>query len=131
MLGKQDIDSFLQTESAENDAKTFLECNEGRLTDSQATKIIKEYYNVRSASVIRTFDKSKRDEAIIFLRLQGLSLRQIERLTGVSRGISQHILNDNSFPILSRDKMGGILSQIPDAEMTKQERGYARVGGLK
>lgn len=106
MLGKQDVDSFLRAESDEENQNLFLEYKEGRFTDYQATKIIKDYYNIKSASVIRTFDKNERDEAIIFLRSKGLSLRQIERLTGVSRGISQHILYDSTFPVLSRDKKG-------------------------
>lgn len=92
ILGYQGLDNFLNDEYFTNEASNYIESQCEKIPDYKAVKLIKEKYNIKTASVIRTFNKEKRDEVISFLRKSGLSLRQIERITGVSRGISQRVL---------------------------------------
>jgi len=49
--------------------------------------IIKEEYCVSSSLQLKDFEKKKRDICIKELKDKGLSTRQIERLTGISRYI--------------------------------------------
>jgi REP element-mobilizing transposase RayT len=58
-----------------------------RLTDEQALKVIKEISHCNTVSEIQSMDISKRNMMIKKLRGKGLSIRQISRLTGISKGI--------------------------------------------
>ena len=58
-----------------------------RLTDDQALKIIWKICKCKSVSDFQKFDKVKRNYYIEKLYQQGLSIRQISRLTGFSRKI--------------------------------------------
>lgn len=62
-----------------------------RLNDKEAGKIIKELYGIRETNEIGNFEKNKRDDAIRKFKDIGLSIRQIERLTGVSFSIVRRI----------------------------------------
>ena len=75
---------------SDNDDKC-LECGSYRRSDSWAINEIKKVLGVDNCSAIMSFEKSQRDEAIITLKKMGLSVRQIERLTGISRGVIQKI----------------------------------------
>ena len=46
---------------------------------------------IKSFTVIKTLEKKKRNEMLEFLKNYGFSIRYIERLTGVSRGIIQNL----------------------------------------
>ena len=92
ILGNQNLDNFLESDSFSNVVLYNGPSQCDKIPDYKAVEFIKKKYNIKTASVIRTFSKEKRDDAISFLRKSGLSLRQIERITGVSRGISQRIL---------------------------------------
>lgn len=59
--------------------------------DEWAKSVMKETLNIESGMTIRSYDTKRRNEAIKKLREQGLSVRQIERLTGISRGIIQRV----------------------------------------
>ena len=59
----------------------------GRRDDEWAKEIIKERLGVENGSAVQGFERKKRDEAILMLLKEGLSERQIERMTGVSRFI--------------------------------------------
>lgn len=61
------------------------------IIDEDAIKYIHKKFNVLSCSLLRSFEKHKRNKAIQKLRKHGLSIRQIERLTGISKGIVQSI----------------------------------------
>lgn len=66
----------------------FFECRESkRLTDREAQQIIKEVLRLESGTQLQQMDRAKRDKAICKMKEQGLSVRQIERLTGITRGI--------------------------------------------
>ena len=64
----------------------------GKRDDSWAKSVIKEKLGVDSCTAVNGFDRAKRDEAIKLLLNEGLSERQIERLTGISRFIIRNIL---------------------------------------
>ncbi|MBQ6521082.1 MAG: transposase [Anaerolineaceae bacterium] len=60
--------------------------------DQEAKSIIKEIMNADSGTALQSYDSKTRNEIIKKLRQQGLSVRQIERLTGISRGIIQRCM---------------------------------------
>jgi len=64
-----------------------LEYDDGRLNDAEATELIKTVAKVKTPTDIQAFEKGKRNILIKLLKEKGLSIRQIERLTGVSFGI--------------------------------------------
>lgn len=58
-----------------------------RVTDKLAIEIIKKKCRVNYCSEIQAMPQNKRDEYLKILKEEGLSTRQIARLTGISRGI--------------------------------------------
>ena len=70
----------------ENDDKC-LEITPPAMTDTRAQKIIREVLSVNSGTALQAYGRAERDEAIRALKSMGLSVRQIERLTGINRGI--------------------------------------------
>ncbi len=57
--------------------------------DERAKELIRRTFNVESGTTLKSLDIKKRNEAIRLLREKGLSIRQIERLTGISKGAIQ------------------------------------------
>ena len=57
--------------------------------DEWAKTVIRETLHGQSGMVIRTYDWQKRNEILRELKTKGLSLRQIERLTGISKSVVQ------------------------------------------
>ena len=74
-----------------NQEKTNDQCLEyddgNRLNDLEAAELVKKIAKVKNPGEIQTFEKQKRDVVIKKLKEKGLSIRQIERLTGVSFGV--------------------------------------------
>jgi REP element-mobilizing transposase RayT len=62
-----------------------------RLSDDQVWQHIIQLTNTTNATDFQRLEKDLRHEALRELRLQGASVRQLERLTGISRGIIQYI----------------------------------------
>lgn len=58
-----------------------------RVTDEQAKRIIKKVSNCENSAEFQKLDSKSRDEYIAIFKQNGLSIRQISRLTGVSFGI--------------------------------------------
>ncbi len=58
-----------------------------RLNDSQAQEKIRNLLHLESGTKLQELDRVKRDEALRILKDGGLSIRQIERLTGITRGV--------------------------------------------
>ncbi len=81
------IQSFIKY----NEDTSALQCLDieevRRLRDEEAKEIIKKKCGVKSSLELKNLDKGIRDKYISELKLEGLSTRQIERLTGISRGI--------------------------------------------
>lgn len=67
----------------------YMDINErpNRLTDEQAWEIIKRISKCSSASEFKQLEAGVRNDCIRKLRKEGLSIRQISRLTGVGKGI--------------------------------------------
>ncbi len=59
--------------------------------DKWAKAFICEKFGVVSCSAINGFDRRRRDEAVRLMLTEGLSERQIERLTGISRYIIRRV----------------------------------------
>ena len=58
-------------------------------SDDWAITRLKECLNVPTGTVLRTYRKAERDAALVKLKECGLSVRQIERLTGINRNVIQ------------------------------------------
>lgn len=63
--------------------------NKNRATDEEARTIIKKICKVEAATDLQKFDVSTRNVFLKELKENNLSVRQIERLTGINRGIVQ------------------------------------------
>ncbi len=57
--------------------------------DEWAKGIIRNCLNIESGTVLQSYDWKTRNEAIRILKEKGLSIRQIERLTGINRNAIQ------------------------------------------
>lgn len=83
MIKKDDFIKF-------NNEKVFEQCLDIeektiiKVTDEQARKIIEKYSKCKNASEFQALDISARDRCLKRLRENGLSIRQIRRLIGVS-----------------------------------------------
>ena len=62
-----------------------------RRDDEWAKEIIRKRLDGASGTVLQSFDRVERNKALAQLLEDGLSIRQIERLTGISRGVVQGI----------------------------------------
>ena len=62
----------------------------GQLSDTRALELIGEVTGFASPLTLAALDKQERDEFLIALKQKRLSIRQISRLTGISRGIVQN-----------------------------------------
>jgi putative transposase len=57
------------------------------MSDEKAKEIIKKLCGIDSTLQLKGFEKEKRAGYIRMLKDEGLSTRQIERLTGISRSL--------------------------------------------
>ena len=57
--------------------------------DAWARRIIRETLDGQSGTVLQKLPKQQRNELLFLLKQKGLSIRQLERLTGISRGVVQ------------------------------------------
>lgn len=78
-------------ESAASDALEVVESKPlaPRISDAKAREVSIEVYGANFAEAIRGMNKRSRDEALRKLQRMGISIRQLERLTGIGRGIIQ------------------------------------------
>ena len=58
-----------------------------RISDTQAQEKIRELLHLESGTKLQELDRVKRNKALRTLKDGGLSIRQIERLTGITRGV--------------------------------------------
>ncbi len=59
--------------------------------DEWAKKVLQKTLKISSGTEIQGYDRKKRDEALKKLKAKGLTIRKIERLTGINRGIIQKV----------------------------------------
>ena len=62
-----------------------------RKDDEWARGIIRKRLGGKSGTVLQSFERAERNKVLAQLLKDGLSIRQVERLTGISRGIVQGI----------------------------------------
>jgi REP element-mobilizing transposase RayT len=66
----------------------FLDMKEDhRLTDSEAEAVIRSVCKLDHAIDLQKFEKKQRDELLRELKKYPISIRQMERLTGINRGV--------------------------------------------
>ena len=83
---KKEFVAFL--EEANND--TFLEYETvERHDDKWALGVIHSQLNGQSGTTLQNKDRKERDRILHELKVAGLSIRQLERLTGINRGVIQ------------------------------------------
>ena len=63
-----------------------------RLSDSEASALIIEIAECKYTSEVQTFEVERRNMIIKVLHKQGLSIRQLSRLTGISKGVIERNL---------------------------------------
>ena len=83
---KTEYERFISTASDD----ICMEYESKRHSDISAAEIIKAITGEKSGTILQTFVKEDRNRVLHSLKLQGLSIRQLERLTGISRGIIQN-----------------------------------------
>lgn len=76
-----------------------LEFTEPRHNDQWAQSVIQQELGIRSGTELQNLDRKLRDAALIKLRAKGLTIRQIERLTGINRNIVQRVSGRGSQPL--------------------------------
>lgn len=67
----------------------FMEYETHYYDDKWAQEILCQCLNIKSGTTLQTYDRKERNLAIRLLKSNGLTNRQIERLTGISRNIVQ------------------------------------------
>ena len=60
------------------------------ISDTRAKEIICDRLKIKSSTQLQNYDKASRNAALRVLKESGLSVRQIERLTGINRGVIQN-----------------------------------------
>lgn len=80
------LDSFIEYHNQTVDANCLDICDKVivRVTDEQAKELIKKYAKCDSVSDFQDMDIKTRDKCLKKLRDQGVSIRQLSRLTGIS-----------------------------------------------
>ncbi len=72
----------------EDESENCMEIREGsRLTDGRAAELICKIANLNHSQELQNIVGEKRNRIIRDLKAAGLSIRQIERLAGINRGI--------------------------------------------
>lgn len=86
MIGdKKSLAKFL----LQKDEMDHIEADTPKKDDSWALQTIQDALNITSGTQIQQFGRTQRDEALTLLKRKGLTVRQLERLTGINRGVIQ------------------------------------------
>lgn len=88
VLQMQSKDQFIKYSNEKNEDNCLEYIEKYKLDDYEAREIIKKVSKVENVNEIQSFEKVKRDEIIRKLKeIEGLSIRQIARITGITRKI--------------------------------------------
>lgn len=88
---------FINSEEKKYNSNDFLHFGTGRHNDEHEKYILYKNFKTKSGLMIKSFNKSERDSAILLLINNGMSIRQISRITGVGRHIISDIAKNKSF----------------------------------
>ena len=66
-----------------------MEYESTKRDDEWAKEVIRKHLHAESRTVLKSYDRGRRDAALRELKNQGLSIRQLELLTGINRGVIQ------------------------------------------
>jgi putative transposase len=81
------IETFIKFNKQITDDSCLDVSEKKRITDQEAMVIVKRVYNISMVSDIHKVDRITLAKILATLKQEGLSVRQIERLTGINRGI--------------------------------------------
>ncbi len=81
----EDLTAFLAEESEEQ----CLDVPAPKMREREAQETIRRILKAESGTVLQSYERKHRDAALKKLKAAGLSVRQIERLTGLNRGVIQ------------------------------------------
>jgi len=89
MLFNEDRNKAVTDFKAFNEIITDERCldisEKKRISDEKAIQLIKKKFSVQSSKEVQGLDSEQRKKCIVFLLNKGLSVRQISRITGISR----------------------------------------------
>lgn len=90
------IENFIEFHEAPHSEDNCLDIEKirKRIPDDVAINIIKEACNVKNPTAISEFSTIKRNECVRLCKSKGVSAYQLNRLTGIPRGIVNRILAD-------------------------------------
>ena len=83
-----DFQSYFEFMNEDDDAEC-LEYERPNHDDDWVKRTIKSTLKIESGTALQSYDRAKRDSAIRLLRQKGMTINQIERATGINRGIIQ------------------------------------------
>lgn len=87
MLGS--FEEYAAFIDAKYDDEEFETPNDAVQNDEWAIEIIRKTLNIESGTVLQSYVRQRRDQALRILKEKGLTIRQIERLTGISKSVIQ------------------------------------------
>lgn len=85
--GLSEYEAFIDTANDDQ----CLEYDKPRHDDAWALNIIRKCLDVESGTALQGYPREERNEALRTLKANGLTVRQIERLTGINRNIVQKV----------------------------------------
>jgi REP element-mobilizing transposase RayT len=95
VLSIMNIEQFIKFNNEANNDKCLEIQEEHRINDNEAKQIIYRISKCKNPAEFQALETTKRDEYLALLKENGLSIRQIERLTGINRGIIFRKLHEN------------------------------------
>lgn len=99
--GREQFRQFMQQE----DSAEHMEAERRKNDDAWALEMLQTVLHITSGTQLQQFDRQQRDEALALLREHGLSVRQLERLTGINRGVIQKARSCRSEPSLMTSEL--------------------------
>jgi putative transposase len=97
IISMEQLKKFHNDTSKDEDEDDFLDIGKRRLrlTDEKARGIIMEISKCQNASEFQLLGVNERNSCVRRLKKEGLSIRQISRLTGVNRGVVEKLVKDD------------------------------------
>lgn len=85
------IDGFLELSQSDETIPCGDIDTNNRLSDAEAVGVLQTVLHVSDGTVLQAMPRQQRDEALKQLKQAGLTIRQIERFTGINRGAIQRV----------------------------------------